>query len=1057
MMEKHRSNTGSLGRGPGKCARALLSLLAVLWASATPKVEAQDADGDALSASFVWTDQPLASQSNGALVVFRKRFQVADVTNPVTMRLFADARYLLWVNGRYALRGPGRFEPQAPEYDTLDLTPFLNSGDNAIAVLVASRLSNGRVRQHVPGLTAQAKQGGTVLFSTDATWKFNAQTRYRKATTDWPNIYDEFDARVEYGDWTAAAYDDSAWAAAQPITNAWGPLTASRIPLLRETVVEPAWSVTNWPATLASSQQATFQFPRLVQAWVEVEMDADDGSVLQLTYATPTKIVCRAGTQTYLSTDSHWIYSGGLRVLSGRVTVRSVRFVERLYPFDRVGRFESSDPLLNQLWSTCVRGLEVVSEDAYVDCADRERVEWMDCDPPVFDVTRVAMAGNTSDGQALYADPRLLENLLRRTAYTLQTGGWVKAHTCSDRFDIHAKMEDRACDWIEGARRHYESSGRTNVIREIWPAIVTQLNYFLARRSVRGLVLAREWVVWGNPVGYQTCEGTALNAFDQRALADAAYLGNLIGETTQATIFAQAAQDLAAAINSVLWNESAGTYYAGWYDLAVAQAAPDYRALPIGYSNNLIVPTRHAALFALDQGCVPENRRARVTQYLMANAPTENDVMQYYYFFKQQYAADEAAQDAAVLNTIRSSWADVATAPYETTLEALHTSDSKAHCYGMFPAYFLSAYALGVRLEGPRWNNRILIEPRLGDLDFARGVVVTERGLVPVAWSRTNDPARLDFSFVVPPGTRATVHLPRSSDTNTLVLNGETLVADGALSVGVGVTGRWFVLDLPAGTNEGSVTMPASTELMISPSFDPGNFAPAMPCSNTDLLQTALASVSPPANGNNFTGPCIRNGTTGTASEGLGGTGTNPASIMSLGTYDFHLNTLAAPAGYDITDIVTYSGWIDSRAGQDHTLWYLPVGSTNFVPITNVSVAASAGALRVAVNRRQGPIASGVRAIRVVLNQTFFVYRELDVVGTPTVPASELGSASVEDGRFRVSVTGTPGPDYHIEVSSNLVNWAAAFTTNPSALPIDWIDGDTSLHEQRFYRVLLGR
>lgn len=1052
-MSEELRETARGNRGPGWVPR--LMLLAVMWAAATVNAVAQDAEGTALSASFVWTDQPVSSQSNGAFVVFRRQFQTADVTNKAILRIFADARYLLWINGQYAQRGPGRFEPQAPEYDTLDITPFLRSGTNALAVLVASRISNGRVRMHAPGLTLRAEQGGQLLCATDATWKFSTGTAYRQATTDWPNIYDEFDARLDAGDWTLPGFDDSAWAAAQPITNAWGPLTASRIPPLRETVVVPDWNGAAWPVTLASNQQVTFQFPRLVQAYVEIDMDADEGSVLQLTYSTPTKITCRAGRQTYLSTDTHWLYSGGLLVKSGRVTLHSVRFVERLYPFDRVGRFESSDALLNKLWTNCVRGLEVVSEDAYVDCADRERVEWMDCDPPVFDVTRVAMAGKTPDGEVLYADPRLLENMLRRTAYTLQTGGWVKAHTCSDRFDIHAKMEDRACDWVQGARRYFESCGRTNVISEIWPAVVTQMNYFLARRSPRGLVLAREWVVWGNPVGYQTCEGTALNAFVQRALLDAAYLGHQIGEHAQADVFDQAATNLAAAINSVLWNEAAGTYSAGWYDLAVAQAASDYRPLPVGVSSNLIVPTRHAALFALDQGIVPENRRARVTQYLMANAPTENDIMQYYYFFRQQYAADDTARDLSILNTMRVSWADVAASPYEATLEALHATGSKAHCYGMFPAYFLSAYVLGVRPEGPCWNDRILIEPRLGDLLSAQGVVVTEEGPVTVAWTRTNHPARLDFSFVVPPGARATVHLPRTSTTNTLVLNGETLVAEGVVTAGVGVTGRWFVLDLPAGTNAGSVTLPALDGLQIAPGFRAGNVLPDSACSSTDLLQTALASVSPPASGNNFTGGFMRNGTTGTASEGLGGTGSNPASIMALGTNDFYLDTTSAPAGYDVDAIVTYSGWIDYRAGQDHSLWYQRVGSTNFIPITNVTVAASAGALRVAVSRQLGPIASGVRAIRVILNQTQFVYRELDVLGMRTALASSVFNSALETGRFRISITGVPGPGYIIETSSNLTNWTQAFSTNPAALPLNWQDGDASLFEERFYRVLL--
>ena len=155
--------------------------------------------------------------------------------------------------------------------------------------------------------------------------------------------------------------------------------------------------------------------------------------------------------------------------------------------------------------------------------------------------------------------------MLRRTALTQQPDGWVKAHTCSDRFDIHAYMEDRACDWVQGARRYYESTHNAEPIREIWPVIVTQMNWFLNHRTPRGLVRAREWVVWGNPMGYQTCEGAGLNAFIYKALVDAAYLGGVIGESAQAARYAQAAQALAAAFNTVLWDETNGTYYSGFF------------------------------------------------------------------------------------------------------------------------------------------------------------------------------------------------------------------------------------------------------------------------------------------------------------------------------------------------------------------------------------------------------------------------------------------------------------------------------------------------------------
>ena len=53
-------------------------------------------------------------------------------------------------------------------------------------------------------------------------------------------------------------------------------------------------------------------------------------------------------------------------------------------------------------------------------------------------------------------------------------------------------------------------------------------------------------------------------------------------------------------------------------------------------------------------------------------------------------------------------------------------------------------------------------------------------------------------------------------------------------------------------------------------------------------------------------------------------------------------------------------------------------------------------------------------------------------------------------------ITGDYGPDYAIEASTNLLDWATLFTTNSPALPFDWLDADTNSFPQRFYRVRLG-
>ncbi|HWY31446.1 MAG TPA: immunoglobulin domain-containing protein, partial [Candidatus Acidoferrum sp.] len=129
------------------------------------------------------------------------------------------------------------------------------------------------------------------------------------------------------------------------------------------------------------------------------------------------------------------------------------------------------------------------------------------------------------------------------------------------------------------------------------------------------------------------------------------------------------------------------------------------------------------------------------------------------------------------------------------------------------------------------------------------------------------------------------------------------------------------------------ITVASSIPIVIA-TFDTnanpsGGVYPSIPVNigTNNLILNNLASVNPAASGNNFTGVYMRNGTTGTNTES---SVNNPANIMNAGTYDFIFDTSLNTSGYDITAVVTYSGWVD-RAGQDHTVYYRQVGSTNFV------------------------------------------------------------------------------------------------------------------------------
>jgi hypothetical protein len=76
------------------------------------------------------------------------------------------------------------------------------------------------------------------------------------------------------------------------------------------------------------------------------------------------------------------------------------------------------------------------------------------------------------------------------------------------------------------------------------------------------------------------------------------------------------------------------------------------------------------------------------------------------------------------------------------------------------------------------------------------------------------------------------------------------------------------------------------------------------------------------------------------------------------------------------------------------------------------------------------------------------------IVQTPLQPSF----APISGGEFPpvLVVNGSPGPDYIIQASTNLLEWNAVLTTNPPALPFSWSDPDAAAFVRRFYRILLG-
>jgi alpha-L-rhamnosidase len=585
------------------------------------------------------------------------------------------------------------------------------------------------------------------------------------------------------------------------LTPAWGStgLNQTSTPLQseRELVWKP--DIPEFPIDLAVGLDLSFRLPEIAQAFHMIGMEAEAGSLLEVVYGLPHRensgsstYIARSGMQTYMGGDTFAFSELRLRLKSGRMRLNRVAAFEVRYPFERVASFACSDPMFDQLWRICARSLEVLSEDSYVDCADRERVEWTDDSPPAFDCTRVMMRGPDEQGKTHWGDARLLRGLLRRIALTQQVTGMLKAHSCSERFDIHAIMEDRSCDWIVLLREYCESTGDLELGRELWPTLTRLLDWYRKRLTARGLVLAREWEVWDNPLRYELCEGAGLNAMVYRALVDASALSESMGNQNDATALAREARRLQTDFNQLLWNEEEGAYDGALFGPG-SEVRPQMGQPFAGtITNGRFHPTSQANLFAIYAGIVPPERVMPVRKWILNHLDEVHEPMSYFYLFQMLYAMEDTQQDLQVLKLMKVAWKKQIQSEWQTSWEEFEEGGSKIHIYGIHPAYFLTSKVLGARREGPFKDRTILIEPRFSGLEWAKGLCVTEFGPVEMDW-KLGGAGRSDIICTIPQNVRARLRLREQGESTLLIINGKSRSVRG-------VSG-WLETDLLPGRN----------------------------------------------------------------------------------------------------------------------------------------------------------------------------------------------------------------------------------------------------------------
>jgi hypothetical protein len=123
---------------------------------------------------------------------------------------------------------------------------------------------------------------------------------------------------------------------------------------------------------------------------------------------------------------------------------------------------------------------------------------------------------------------------------------------------------------------------------------------------------------------------------------------------------------------------------------------------------------------------------------------------------------------------------------------------------------------------------------------------------------------------------------------------------------------------------------------------------------------------------------------------------------------------------------------------------------------TNAAINSSSGVFSWRPIIAQSPSTQTV-AVVVADNGTPIMSATQSFTATVTQPAApSLNTISNTPGKFGFWINGDTGPDYTVQVSTNLTSWDSVFTGNSLSVPYFWVDTNSLSFPWRFYRAVLG-
>lgn len=729
-----------------------------------------------------WIAHPDASGQAAGVFHFRKLLTLPAKPERFVVRVSADNRYRLFVNGASVSVGPARSDLMHWRYETFDLAPFLRPGANVIGATIWNwgDLRPGAQISRRTAFLLQSDSRAQAAIDTGPSWKVFQDRAYTFAPmqSEVLGYYaaapgENMDANLYPWGWEQPGFDDSVWPAAKPAAGSTLPLgthfygEASDWQLVKRTIppteerpirfaevrrsdgVRPAsaWLKGKSPLTVPAHAKVSILLDQreLTMGYPVLVASGGRGATVTLTYAEGLFDAQghkgnrdEIAGKTIKGVRDRVAFDGGENRRFQSLWLRTWRYVQldvetgdqplRLddvsaiftaYPFQQHAAFSSDQPWIRDIWTIDWRVFRLSAFETFWDTPYYEQFQY------VGDSRIEALISMYNGG-----DDRLARNAIEQFDASRIASGITASRYPSA---LPQYIPPFSLWWIAMVHDQWMWRGDSDFARRFVPGIRDVLGWYERQLDGTGQLGPMPWwnfVDWtferGVPPGAENGHSTAISLQYAYVLKMAAAIERSVGSPAEAERDLALAERINTAVRARSWDAARGLF------------ADTPERKQFSQQTNALAILSGAAI----------NSRA-VAERMLA----DKGITQASYYFR--FYVDEALREAGLADLYLAQlepWREMLRLGLTTTLEEPEPSRSDSHAWSAHPNYHLLATALGVRAAEPGFR-AVTIAPALGNMKQASGKVPTPSGSIEIQLVRAGATG-IRGKVILPPGMR---------------------------------------------------------------------------------------------------------------------------------------------------------------------------------------------------------------------------------------------------------------------------------------------------------------